>query len=95
MIAEFIVGHPLSSNAGTPQYVDVNAVEKELLSVRGVADLHNLHIWSLNMNSCLISVHVAAGTETNTEMLLQEQTKTNGGQPQFCYRFEHLKSSFS
>lgn len=64
MITEFILGRQLSSNAGTPQYVDVDAVKKQLLSVRGVADLHNLHVWSLNMNNCLISVHVAAGTET-------------------------------
>lgn len=61
MMVEFIMGRPLSSTTGTPQHVDVVAVKKQLLSVRGVADLHNLHTWSLNTNNCLISVHVAAG----------------------------------
>lgn len=59
----------MSSNAGTPLYVDVDAVKKQLLSVRGVADLHNLHIWSLNTNHRLISVHVAAGAQTDAAKL--------------------------
>lgn len=73
MIAEFIVGcPPPSSHAGTPQSVDADAVKKQLQTVRGVADLHNVHMWSLNMNHYLISVHIAAGTNKNTEMLLNE-----------------------
>lgn len=33
-----------------------------LLSVRGVLDVHSLHVWSLNISHYLLSVHLAAGT---------------------------------
>lgn len=75
MIAEFIVGRPPSSHAGTPQNVDADAVKKLLQSVRGVAGLHNMHMWSLNMNHYLISVHVAAGTNTLECCLMKKKEK--------------------
>lgn len=48
--------------AGTPQDVHLNSVRELLLSVRGVLDVHSLHVWSLNMSHYLLSVHLAAGT---------------------------------
>lgn len=49
-------------SAGSPQDVHVDTVKELLLSVRGVVDVHSLHVWSLNMTHSLLSVHVAAGT---------------------------------
>ncbi|XP_075879517.1 proton-coupled zinc antiporter SLC30A2-like [Nelusetta ayraudi] len=60
---------------GTPQNVDADAVKKLLQSVRGVAGLHNMHMWSLNMNHYLISVHVAAVEEADTQVVLTEATQ--------------------
>ncbi|XP_036927470.1 zinc transporter 2-like isoform X2 [Acanthopagrus latus] len=60
---------------GTPQDVNMSAVRELLLSVRGVTAVHSLHMWSLNMTHSLLSVHVAAEEEADTQIVLMKATK--------------------
>uniref|UniRef100_A0A8C5GA27 Proton-coupled zinc antiporter SLC30A8 n=1 Tax=Gouania willdenowi TaxID=441366 RepID=A0A8C5GA27_GOUWI len=50
---------------GTPAGVNYNVVREQLLSVKGVTAVHNLHIWALTMNQAVLTAHVAIGEEGN------------------------------
>ncbi|XP_008289479.1 LOW QUALITY PROTEIN: zinc transporter 2-like [Stegastes partitus] len=60
---------------GVPQDVSFSAVEELLLSVRGVVSVHSLHMWSLNMTQSLLSVHVTAEQDADSEIVLRKTTK--------------------
>ncbi|XP_070777135.1 proton-coupled zinc antiporter SLC30A2-like [Enoplosus armatus] len=60
---------------GTPQDVNFDAVRELLLSVRGVVAVHSLHMWRLNMTQYLLSVHVAAEEDADTQIVLMKATK--------------------
>lgn len=49
---------------GTPGGVKYGEVRDDLLAVKGVTAVHNLHIWALTMNQVLLSAHVAIGEKT-------------------------------
>uniref|UniRef100_A0A3Q1FQ91 Probable proton-coupled zinc antiporter SLC30A3 n=1 Tax=Acanthochromis polyacanthus TaxID=80966 RepID=A0A3Q1FQ91_9TELE len=59
---------------GTPQDLSFSAVKDLLLSVRGVAAVHGLHMWSVNMSQSLLSVHVAA-EDSDSQVILRKATK--------------------
>lgn len=61
--------------AGATRDVRVDSVRKRLLSVRGVTDVHSLHVWSLNMTQSLLSVHVTAEEEADAQIVLTNVTK--------------------
>jgi cobalt-zinc-cadmium efflux system protein len=42
----------------TPPDVDMNALVNDVLSVQGVLDVHDLHVWSLSKNLRTMSAHV-------------------------------------
>uniref|UniRef100_A0A3Q1D9K6 Probable proton-coupled zinc antiporter SLC30A3 n=1 Tax=Amphiprion ocellaris TaxID=80972 RepID=A0A3Q1D9K6_AMPOC len=60
---------------GVPQDLSFSAVKDLLLSVRGVAAVHGLHMWSINMSQSLLSVHVAAEEDSDSQMILRKATK--------------------
>nr|XP_020483462.1 zinc transporter 2-like [Labrus bergylta] len=60
---------------GAPQHVTFSSVRDVLLSVRGVVSVHNLHMWSLNLNQSLLSVHVVAGKDADSQSVLTKTTK--------------------
>lgn len=43
---------------GTPESVDLSAVERWLRALPGVVDLHDLHIWALSTTSNALTVHL-------------------------------------
>jgi len=43
---------------GTPEGVDPDAVKQTLLTVRGVRDVHDLHVWSVTTGVPLLSAHL-------------------------------------
>ena len=45
---------------GVPPGVDLKAIETALLSIPGVRELHDLHIWSVTSDRHVLSVHVIA-----------------------------------
>lgn len=58
------------SSPGAPPGISVASVQDALLSVRGVAALHRLHVWSLDLAHALLCVHITAG---NSNMLIFEK----------------------
>ncbi|XP_071353587.1 proton-coupled zinc antiporter SLC30A2-like [Trachinotus anak] len=58
----------------SPQDVNVNVARELLLSVRGVVAVHSLHMWSLNMTQSLLSVHVVAEEDADSQIVLLKAT---------------------
>uniref|UniRef100_A0A8C5G5U3 Probable proton-coupled zinc antiporter SLC30A3 n=1 Tax=Gouania willdenowi TaxID=441366 RepID=A0A8C5G5U3_GOUWI len=52
-----------------------SAVRELLLSVRGVAHVHNVHVWSLNLNHSLLSAHLVSEEEADSQNILIKATK--------------------
>lgn len=48
---------------GAPEGISPDAVEGRLLSLAGVAAVHDLHIWSLSVGKPALSVHLAMTQE--------------------------------
>jgi cobalt-zinc-cadmium efflux system protein len=42
----------------TPSDIDLKGMEKELVAMEGVHDVHDTHIWSLDGNYNVLSIHV-------------------------------------
>jgi cobalt-zinc-cadmium efflux system protein len=55
---------------GTPANVDLEEVRNSMLSVRGVTDVHDLHVWSLTSGVNALSAHVVRESATSPEELL-------------------------
>lgn len=55
---------------GTPERIDLDEVEQELLQAPGVASVHDLHVWSLGTHTISLSVHVVLAGEGPGEGLL-------------------------
>lgn len=43
---------------GVPEYIDIDEIKKSILSVEGVKMVHDLHIWSLEGETVLLTAHV-------------------------------------
>lgn len=54
-------GHVLLE--GTPAGIDVDDVHAALLDVEGVAEVHDLHVWSINDRSPAVSAHLVISDE--------------------------------
>uniref|UniRef100_A0A9J7ZVM6 Proton-coupled zinc antiporter SLC30A8 n=1 Tax=Cyprinus carpio carpio TaxID=630221 RepID=A0A9J7ZVM6_CYPCA len=61
---------------GTPAGVNYNEVREQLLRVKGVKAVHNLHIWALTMNQAVLSAHVAIDDTVEPQEVLREMTQT-------------------
>ncbi|KAK8783487.1 hypothetical protein V5799_010144 [Amblyomma americanum] len=46
---------------GIPHSIDYHQVKRLLLSVDGVARVHDLHIWALSLDKLAVSAHVVLG----------------------------------
>ncbi len=43
---------------GTPPDIDVDEIEKQVLTIEGVEDIHHIHVWSVGENEVLLEAHV-------------------------------------
>ncbi|MFT4127378.1 MAG: cation diffusion facilitator family transporter [Gordonia sp. (in: high G+C Gram-positive bacteria)] len=69
-------------NQQAPPHIDVDAVRAELAAIDGVADVHDLHVWSLTTGMDVATVHLGAATP-NAQVLPQARTVLAG------YGLEH------
>lgn len=53
---------------GTPENIDVDAVEAALLSVPGVRSIHDLHIWVLTSGKVSLTVHIVSDPTIDAEV---------------------------
>jgi len=44
-----------------PKDIDINKIEKELLNIDGVKSIHDLHIWTLDGEKHIMTVHIVSG----------------------------------
>jgi cobalt-zinc-cadmium efflux system protein len=61
---------------GTPENVDAVEIEKTLLNIEGIEAVHDLHLWSMDGEFNISSVHVVVGTNSGDDMTeLKKQVK--------------------
>lgn len=66
---------------GAPKGIAVSEIESALLSISGVSEVHNLHVWSLTSSRNVITAHIVtkapverfAGIRREIEKLLEER----------------------
>jgi cobalt-zinc-cadmium efflux system protein len=55
---------------GVPAHIDVSAVEQQMRDVKGVKDVHDLHVWCITPTKmCCMSGHVVIKRRTNRRQL--------------------------
>ncbi len=45
---------------GVPKHIDIDKVKKSILSVKGVKGVHDIHVWSLEGETDILTAHVIA-----------------------------------
>ena len=58
---------------GVPKHINLEAVKRDIKSIKGVVDIHDIHIWSLEGETDVFTAHVVLDNETIKN--LPEQTK--------------------
>ncbi len=56
---------------GVPDDVDVEAIERQLLSVPGVTSAHHTHVWSLDGEKHVLTTHVVVAEGTTIEETIE------------------------
>ena len=56
---------------GIPSELDIDAISKQLVLVEGVENVHDLHIWSVDGNYNVLTVHVVLGKSLEMEKLAE------------------------
>ena len=54
----------------TPSEIDLTRLEKDLKSIKGVEDIHDLHVWELTVGKMVLSCHVIAEPAVNSSLLM-------------------------
>lgn len=57
---------------GTPAHINLAAVEDAILETEGVADVHDLHIWTITSGREALSAHVIHAQAASQSILLKE-----------------------
>lgn len=57
---------------GVPGHIDIDLVQHDLMSVKGVLKIHNLHIWSISSGRVALNVHVVAKDDIMPHSLLEK-----------------------
>jgi cobalt-zinc-cadmium efflux system protein len=57
---------------GTPRGIDVDDVRRTILSVAGVCEVHDLHVWTITSGMVALSAHVGVPESGSREGLLVE-----------------------
>ncbi|PON85129.1 Cation efflux protein [Trema orientale] len=56
----------------TPSEIDISGLEKDLKSIKGVQDIHDLHVWALTVGKVVLSCHVIAEPAVNSSLLIHK-----------------------
>jgi cobalt-zinc-cadmium efflux system protein len=54
-----------------PKDVDIDGIKKNIESVNGVCNVHDLHVWSINSNTISLSVHIVANLKDSERILTE------------------------
>jgi cobalt-zinc-cadmium efflux system protein len=61
---------------GTPSHLDTEAIRAALLAIDGVADVHDLHVWTITSGFVSMSAHVAIREGTDPKRALERVQET-------------------
>lgn len=56
----------------TPAHISLGAVRERLTSIRGVAAVHDLHVWTVTSNVVAMSVHAIVPSESDRQRVLRD-----------------------
>lgn len=59
---------------GTPSHVNLEQLRTSILKVRGVMDVHDLHVWTITSGRDALSAHVLIDKNANPDAVLTEIT---------------------
>jgi len=51
---------------GTPKTVNLKKLEKDFLSIKGVKDIHDLHVWGISDAKLCLTCHVGKVKEAHS-----------------------------
>jgi cobalt-zinc-cadmium efflux system protein len=62
---------------GTPENVNSEEIEKALLKIKGIESIHDLHLWTMDGEFNISSVHIVVGTNQDNSVVteLKKQVK--------------------
>lgn len=75
-----------------PEHINYHEVKKSLLSLSGVKNIHDLHIWSLSTHKINLTAHVLVQKEAKMQEvlgILQESVKKQYGISHTTFQLEH------
>lgn len=57
---------------GTPDHLDINKIKESLLSIIGIQEIHDLHVWNICSGHIVLSAHMVsnAGSVIETDQIL-------------------------
>ena len=58
-----------------PNEKDLNKIESDLKKIKGVNDVHDLHVWSLSLGKNSLSVHLCCEQSENVFEILENEKK--------------------
>ncbi len=59
---------------GTPEHIDMGLMRKAILSVAGVIDVHDIHVWTITSGLYAMSAHVTADRASDVDKVLDAVT---------------------
>lgn len=60
---------------GSPEQIDVRAMQEEIAKVDGVKEVHDLHVWSISSSEHAVTCHVLIGEEADDQNVLRQVTE--------------------
>jgi cobalt-zinc-cadmium efflux system protein len=57
---------------GVPADIDLDKVRKKILSIKGIADVHDLHVWAITNDRISLTAHLVIETKFNHELIREE-----------------------
>ena len=60
---------------GSPEQIDVRAMQQEIAAVDGVKEVHDLHVWSISSSEHAVTCHVLIGEMTDDQAVLRLVTE--------------------
>jgi cobalt-zinc-cadmium efflux system protein len=67
---------------GCPSHIDIEDIRHEILKFPGIENIHNLHVWNINMQRAVLTAHLEVTPEAfsgTTLTLVQEALKEKYG----------------
>ncbi len=54
-----------------PSHIDVDRIRKEIINIKGVKSIHELHVWSISTHQIALSVHIITNGVNRDEKLCE------------------------